>query len=616
MKKNNRKQKVINSILTTAIVTTATAHENLHETVIIATKFESNTNKVSSSVDFIDSEEVEKEKAYFLQDAIGYRIPGVTATSLAGTRGQLSNLFIRGTSTDQSQVLVDGIRASDSNFGTGFLLSSLYLTPGSGVEILKGSNSAIYGGEATGGVLSLNLKRGEGDPSGSFYFEAGSFNSVLSTLHFQGDSNGLSYNFSVTGEQTSNIESNSDHENLNANLRLDYDLNDKHTIGLTFRSSNRDYETPRSSHFDPVTFESSVVTSESNLDQIWTSIFLESNWSDLLKTQLRVGYQDSDFDLIDALGSKSTTDSERFVISSENQFSWDDSHESIIGGYYEVNEFSSSFSPEADRELFGLYATHIYSPTEDLTFKGSVRWEDYDDFGNETTWSAGLVWNMPKSYVFKANVGTSVRTPTFAELNGIPSFFVPGNPGLESENTTSWDVSFSKDWEFISLAATWFDLEIEDSIGFDPATFSSVNTLGNTDSSGLELSLDWQDTASNLDGYLSYTYQRNDALSASSELSGPRHVIAAGVEYIVNEKLDFGLSANWVDSRSFGGNEVDSFIVVNPYVNYKINDAVALHLRVDNVFNESYLLSDFTNFGDFEFPARSRGVFAGVKVSW
>ena len=614
MKRKNRKQTVINSIVTTAIVATATAHENLHETVIIATKFESNTNKVSSSVDFIDSEEVEKEKSYFLQNAIGYRIPGVTATSLAGNKGQLSSLFIRGTNTNQSQVLVDGIRASDSNFGTGFLLNSLYLTPGSGVEILKGSNSAVYGGEATGGVLSINTERGEGEPSGSLYFEAGSFNTVLSTLNLQGDSGGLAYNFSVTGEQTSNSESNNDYENLGANLRLDYDLNDKHTLGLTYRTSQSRYETPRTSNF--TTFPSSVVTSESDLDQTWASVFLESNWSDLLKTKLRVGYQDSDFDTIDALGSQSTIDSERFVISSENQFSWNDSHESIIGGYYEENDFATSLVNETDRELFGFYATHIYSPIEDLTLKGSVRWEDYDDFGNETTWSAGLVWKLPKSYVFKANVGTSFRAPTFGELNGLPSFFVPGNPDLESESTTSWDVSFSKDWEFISVAATWFDLEIEDSIGFDPTTFGAINTSGETNSSGLELSLDWQNSSSNLDGYLSYTYQRNDALVASSELAGPRHVIAAGVDYVVNEKLDIGLSANWVDSRSYGGVEQNSYIVFNPYVNYKINDNIALHLRADNVFNENYNFVDFTNLGDFEQTARGRGVFAGVKVSW
>ena len=91
------------------------AVETLEPTTVIATKFEQELKDISASVAVLNVAELQEEGKISVQDAIGYKTPGVIAISTAGQRGQSGSLFLRGTTTKYSQMRLDGVRVSDSS---------------------------------------------------------------------------------------------------------------------------------------------------------------------------------------------------------------------------------------------------------------------------------------------------------------------------------------------------------------------------------------------------------------------------------------------------------------------------------------------------------------------
>ncbi|NQD93419.1 TonB-dependent receptor, partial [Pseudomonas sp. CrR25] len=88
------------------------------------------------------------------------RVPGVSITR-AGGAGQITGVFLRGTATPQTLVLVDGQRIAAASSGTASLE---FLAPEQieRVEVVRGSRSALYGSDAIGGVIQIFTRQGDG----------------------------------------------------------------------------------------------------------------------------------------------------------------------------------------------------------------------------------------------------------------------------------------------------------------------------------------------------------------------------------------------------------------------------------------------------------------------
>ena len=97
----------------------------------------------------------------------------------------------------------------------------------------------------------------------------------------------------------------------------------------------------------------------------------------------------------------------------------------------------------------------------------------------------------------------------------------------------------------------------------------------------------------------------------------PEHSAALRIDATITDKLEAGISANYLDERSFGGNDLDSYILVHLHANYKLTSSLTLNARVENLFDETY---EFASFGSdaFEstFPGRGTGFFAGLTYEW
>ncbi len=94
-------------------------------------------------------------------DLLG-RVPGVQDSQQSGGRGSTTGVFIRGTKTAQTLVLIDGVRVGSASSG-GASLQHLNLEQIERVEVLRGARSAVYGSDAIGGVIQIFTRRSAGE---------------------------------------------------------------------------------------------------------------------------------------------------------------------------------------------------------------------------------------------------------------------------------------------------------------------------------------------------------------------------------------------------------------------------------------------------------------------
>ena len=177
-------------------------------------------SEATSAVTVLDPAELEERGIIDLREALN-EVPGVIATSTAGQRGAIGSVFIRGTTTSFSQLVVDGIRVSDSTAALGNFFSGARLDDLGRIEVLRGPQAAIHGGEAVGGVIWLETARGDGDPATRLRLEAGSFATLNGFLSNSGQEGALSWFVGGGYDGTHNDAVGEDFDQIRGSLRLE-----------------------------------------------------------------------------------------------------------------------------------------------------------------------------------------------------------------------------------------------------------------------------------------------------------------------------------------------------------------------------------------------------------
>lgn len=142
----------------------------IQETLVVsAAQIDQPLSRTPDSVTIIAGAAIDARQQFTLAAALR-SVPGVTLQQNGGP-GTVTSLFTRGGESDFTLVLVDGIRANA--FGGGLDLSQVPLQDVDRIEVLRGSQSALYGSDAIGGVIQV-ITRSGGSPSAQAQVETGS----------------------------------------------------------------------------------------------------------------------------------------------------------------------------------------------------------------------------------------------------------------------------------------------------------------------------------------------------------------------------------------------------------------------------------------------------------
>ena len=128
--------------------------------VISAGKSIQSYSTVGSDIEVITSEDLEKSEYNFLGDILDNSMPGANYFQ-SGGHGTQAGIQLRGLPKRYSTVYIDGVKMSDpSNTDNSYYVSSIMKDSIERVEILKGSQSTLYGSSAIGGTINIFTKKG------------------------------------------------------------------------------------------------------------------------------------------------------------------------------------------------------------------------------------------------------------------------------------------------------------------------------------------------------------------------------------------------------------------------------------------------------------------------
>ena len=236
----------------------------LSQTVVVTgTREPTSPNRLAADVAVIDEGTLRDTRADSLADLL--RREAGLQLSRSGGPGQSTGLFIRGAASQQSLVLVDGVRVGSATLGYA-AAEALGLSALERVEVLRGPGSSVHGADAVGGAVNLITRRGEGPAQLDARLAVGGYGSREGSLGLRGSSGIWDYAANVAQERSSGVSAlrpgdlfgnhNPDRDGYSlgtAHLRLGVAPAAGHRVGLMLLSTrlNSQYD---SSEFLPPTY--------------------------------------------------------------------------------------------------------------------------------------------------------------------------------------------------------------------------------------------------------------------------------------------------------------------------------------------------------------------------
>ncbi|MBO0863208.1 MAG: TonB-dependent receptor [Chloracidobacterium sp.] len=203
--------------------------------VVSSTKTETRTDETPVSAFVISANDMERAQQINIFDALRHS-PGVTVAQ-TGRRGGVTSLFVRGGESDYTKVLIDGAPVNDA--GGFYDFADLTGDDSSRIELIRGSQSALYGSDAMTGVLQLISHRGSTSvPEFEFAGEGGSFAFNRQFARVSGANGPFDYSTSFTRLGDNGRGLNDDYQARIASANLGYAFNTRMQMRVTARSEN------------------------------------------------------------------------------------------------------------------------------------------------------------------------------------------------------------------------------------------------------------------------------------------------------------------------------------------------------------------------------------------
>ena len=566
----------------------AEIEKELETLVVSARRMPGKVSEATSALTVLDPRDLEERGILDLREALN-EVPGVFATSTSGQTGAIGSVFIRGTTTSYSQLVVDGMRVSDSTVSLGNFFAGARLDDLGRIEVLRGPQAAIHGGESVGGVIWLETARGEGDPATGIRLEGGSFDSFNGFLSNSGEKDGFSWFLGGGYDGTHNDEADQNFDQGRAAMRLEWAQSEKLTLGMTFRATD--------SRIEYDYYGTNIDHTDADLATVYAHAQLAPGWL----ARFTLGRYAESYDN-DYFGSNYGSDLERMVFSTDHSIAMGEGHTLLAGAFWEETDFSNTIDTATEARRYGAHIGWEWKPVDSFTADAVLRWEDYAEYDEQVTWRAGASWQALENTRLRAGVGKAFRTPTYLDLYG--TAFGAGNPDLAAEESLGWDVGVEQAiGESHRVSLTWFANSIENRIKSNPTP--PVNLPGDTPTRGLEFA-----AAGDISPCVSYRVAWT--WLGASLADQPDNTATASLEWRPLEKLMLGCGASYVDERSYGGDPLDPYLLLRIHGSYALTENVTIHARVENLADQDYELSRFGN------PIKGAGLgfFTGLTATF
>lgn len=512
--------------------------------------------------------------------------PGVEVAQQGGP-GTLAAVRIRGGNSNQTLVLVDGLRVGSATAGT-TPLENIALDQVERIEILRGPASSLYGADAVAGVIQIFTKQGHGTPRPSVTVGVGNHGLLQGQVNYGGETGNTRFSLGAGYSRTDggfsaarpgtygyNPDQDGD-EKRSVHLNVEQTIDDRNQIGLT-AMANRDFV-----DYDAGTAKD-VAHNQVNDVAAWWKGRLTGLWT----SQLRVGLGQNhteNFSLGIPTGRFDTDQTQYlwqndFALSGGNltaSLEHNDQHVSSDTAFTATSRTVNA----AQLGYLGQWGAH--------TLQASVRHDDYSDFGGHSTGTVGYAYAFNTAWRASASYGTSFKAPTFNDMYWPVTPYYQGNPALQPEQGRNLEMALRYQNHANQLGLTAYRNRVKDLIVYvypsmenvNRATLEGITLEGGTELAGVRIraSMDWQQPTDDATGkLLSYRARQHGTLDVSKVLD--RWELGAT---LVASGSRFADAAN---TRRLPG-----FARLDVRAQYRINPEWKALVRVNNVLNADYQL--------------------------
>lgn len=550
--------------------------------VISASKTEQSLKDVTANVDVITAEELEEKHISSVLDAL--RIFTSIPIAQSGGIGQQSSFYQRGFKTENTVVMIDGIRYNDpTSIGGAAQLEHLMVNDIERIEIINGPQSGIWGSNAVAGVINIITKKATDKLSIGGNVEYGSYGTTKIGTNVSQKIGALSYYLGVNQIKTDGIsavtpygQKSTDYErdgykNETVNAKLAYDITASDIVRtqFTFINAKAQYDaflTPNSS--------ANEIHQMNRLGNIgYRHTFDHGDYFDATYAVTAFNKEDPQGWTTRFKGSNKELNLLGKVHYSEDGF--------IVVGGNSLTAYDTINAKELDSK--GVFLTNT-NELDQLVLTESIRRDQYSAFNDKTTGKVGAKYFVMTDFSLSGNYGTAYRAPSLYEM--YDSF--SGNSHLTPETTKGYDVTA----QYKSLTLTYFNNTIDNLIDY---TTRYVNVAGQTTFEGYEFGYK-QNVLESLSVNLDYTKLFAKDKNGNYYAKRPHDSAKATVDYIGINKLLLSATVQYVGTRhdldysSWPANTVQTgrYTLVSALANYDVTQAITIYLKGDNLTDKRY----------------------------
>ena len=591
--------------------------------IVTATRSAERLSRTTRSVTVISAEDMAAQGVQTVADALR-SVPGLDVLR-TGSLGATTSIFTRGSESDHTAVLIDGVKVNVLLDGK-FDMADLSVDNVERIEVVRGPASTLYGSTATGGVIHIITKRGSGPLSAKLNVSAGSFNTHAHRATVSGGTTwgGLSVSASRV-ESDGHLAFNNQYDNANVALRADLSPDERTNVDLTLRYIDSEYHFPTDGA-GRVVFHNKYQTTHETALGLRGARALLPWWNSSLQFGLhqrkRHSYPESPGEAIFVTSEK------RLSIDWQSVLDFRLGNVTLGAAHEDDEDTENDFR----RHNTAGYAQLRLKPLEPVVLVGGLRVDEHSKFGTELTYQVSAAYFLSGGTKLRAALGTGFREPLWGEI--FSTLWTVGNPDLDPERSLTWELGVEQRlWEDrLRLEGVFFSSRFTDLIEYNSSPPEGQSNFFNVEEArthGLEFSALVTPLPVWTFGAV-YTWLRSEVTNAGAGTFGffaageplhrrPEHKVRLFGQYRhgrFNGRIDLhhvGERAD-LDWSSWPAQRVDnpSYTKVDAALGYKLIETERRTLevfgRVENLFDQ-----DYEEVYGFEAPGFA--AFGGIRMT-
>lgn len=577
----------------------------LSEVVITATKFPKNQGETGKVLTVIDSEMIGrsqgKDLAQVLNEQVGLVINGANSNP-----GKDKSVYLRGAKNEYTLILIDGVPVNDPSgvSGGAYDLRLLSLDQVERIEILKGSQSSLYGSDAVAGVINIITKSDGGKPiefSGSAGY--GSFHSFTGTAVVSGKTNHFDYNAGYTTFSTDGIseaketgtndfdKDNARQESIHANVG--FRPTDRLAVKPFIRFTKFEGKYDGGPYADDILNRYKAALLNTGLHANYT---LKKG---SLNFQYAYNQSDRKFD-----GTYGKSNYVAKFNHAEAFMNYDLTKQFQLLGGVAVQDLKMLDTTSVEKNPSVLLASpyvSLFMQANNFSFEVGSRYNHHTQFGNNFTYSVNPSYRWQNGLKTFVNLSTGFKAPTLYQLYGQYG----ANPELKPERSQNAEVGLQ--WvsqnKKMETRMIFFARRIEDVIVY--AYPVNVN-LNEQNDRGLEWEVTFTPTTKlALRAFYAYvtgevtTQTNNKDTTYNNLIRRPKNSFGVNAGYRINQKWYTSLNLQhfgeredlFFDETTFSSQQVTlaSYLLMDLYLEYALQKpALTIFVQGRNLLNQEY----------------------------